>query len=115
MQAAKKARHDEIVNADDVKHINDNCAQLNEELASLGAYTVELEERLRRVEGMAKFCYAICNNPAIKDLADAAPAPARRWGGGATQRVYGGGQSGAARSVFVPSPGGYVAPKRDSN
>lgn len=110
MQAAKRQRAEDIVNADDVKHINDNCAQLNDDLASLGAYAAELEERLRKVEGMVKFCYAICNNPAIKDIADQAPAPARRWGAQAGMRF--GGQGRGAASVFVPTPGGYVAPPR---
>lgn len=114
MQAAKRQRAEDIINADDVKHINDNCAQLNDDLASLGAYAGELEERLRKVEGMVKFCYAICNNQAIKDLADQAPAPARRWGVPAA-RVHVTGQGAPPHRVFVPSPGGYVAPKRDSN
>lgn len=115
MQAAKRQRNDEIVSADDVKHINDNMVALNDDLASLGAYVAEIDERLRKVEGMAKFCYAICNNAEIKRIADeAAPSARGRWAA-AAPRVQFGGQSGPSGRVFVPSPGGYVAPKRDSN
>jgi len=95
------------VDSDDVKHINDNMVQLNDDLASLGAYVNEFEERLRKVEGMLKFCYAICNNDGIKRICDENAGGARRWGG--AQRPSN--NSGyVPRSSFVPSPGGLVAP-----
>lgn len=30
----------------------------------------EVDEKLGRAEGMLRYCYAICQNPGIKDLAD---------------------------------------------
>lgn len=108
--------------SDDIHHVNetvialrDSLQTFSDDLASLGAYVTEIDERLRKVEGMAKFCYAICNNAEIKRIADeAAPSARGRWAA-AAPRVQFGGQGGPSGRVFVPSPGGYVAPKRDSN
>lgn len=39
---------------------------------------IAIQEDLQKAQGMLKFCYAICQNPAIKDLADSAPRASLR-------------------------------------
>lgn len=106
---ANKKRRLEAVNTatgDDIKHINDQLALLNDDLAAVSYEFNQIDERLKKLEGMAKFCYAICNNDAIKRIAD--EAPARRSFG---SRVFGNRQGGGQDSGFRPTPGGYMANK----
>ncbi len=55
----------------------------------------EIDEKLGRAEGMLRYCYAICQNPGIKDLAD-------RSKDSATQRL----SSLGGRSNFASRMGG---------
>lgn len=63
----------------------------------------EIDEKLGRAEGMLRYCYAICQNPGIKDLAD-------RSKDSATQRL----SSLGGRSNFggrMGGGGGNAAPR----
>lgn len=63
----------------------------------------EIDEKLGRAEGMLRYCYAICQNPGIKDLAD-------RSKDSATQRLSSlGGRSSFGRGM---GNGGGNAPPR---
>lgn len=64
----------------------------------------EIDDKLGRAEGMLRYCYAICQNPGIKDLADRSKDSATQrlsslggrsnFGG----RMGGGGGNGAPRA-----------------
>lgn len=46
----------------------DNCGSA---ISEIHTGIAEIQEAIGKLEGMVKFCYAICQNPGIKDLADA--------------------------------------------
>lgn len=63
----------------------------------------EIDEKLGRAEGMLRYCYAICQNPGVKDLAD-------RSKDSATQRLSSlGGRSNFSRNLG--GGGGNPAPR----
>ena len=51
----------------------------------------ETDEKLGRAEGMLRFCYAICQNPGIKDLADRSKESAAK---NISHFSFGGGRAG---------------------
>ncbi len=70
----------------------------------------DMNEELAKAQGMLKFCYAICQNPAIKDLADTGRNQARSSLGSLTFGKFGagnrgGGSNGGGRgNSWRPSP-----------
>jgi len=46
----------------------------NDSLMTIAA----IQEDLQKAQGMLRFTYAICQNPAIKDIVDSAPKPSMR-------------------------------------
>lgn len=53
----------------------------------------DMNEELSKAQGMLKFCYAICQNPAVKDLADSQRSSARASLGSLTFGKAGGAYS----------------------
>jgi hypothetical protein len=51
--------------------------QLTDGFNTLTQALSDMNEELAKAQGMLKFCYAICQNPAIKDLADSQRSSAR--------------------------------------
>lgn len=51
----------------------------------------EIDEKLGRAEGMLRYCYAICQNPGVKDLADRSKESAAKTLG---HFSFGGGRAG---------------------
>jgi hypothetical protein len=84
-----------------VESLSDTCGQA----------ISELSEELQKAQGMLKFCYAICQNPGIKDLADRSKVSAigafakggfgNRMGGASNS---GGRGSGMGASSWRPTP-----------
>lgn len=61
----------------------------------------DMNEELAKAQGMLKFCYAICSNQAVKDLADTARGAARSQLGSLSF-----GRNAQANSVGRPAPAG---------
>lgn len=71
----------------------------------------DMNEELSKAQGMLKFCYAICQNPAVKDLADSQRSSARAslgslaFGKGGGPNRFGGPPNGSGRgAAWRPSP-----------
>lgn len=69
----------------------------------------EIDDKLGRAEGMLRYCYAICQNPGIKDLADKSKDSATQrlssLGGRSNfnNRVGGGGGNAQPRAGLGPA------------
>lgn len=69
----------------------------------------ETDEKLGRAEGMLRYCYAICQNPGVKDLADRSKESAAKtlghfsFGGG--RAGYRGGRDNDGGAYPKPRPG----------
>jgi len=69
----------------------------------------EMNEELAKAQGMLKFCYAICQNPGVKDLADRSRDNARASLGSLAFGKFGNrpsGSNGAGRggAAWRPTP-----------
>lgn len=70
---------------------------------NLVAAVTELSEQLDKAQGMLRYCYAICQNPGIKNLADQNKESP-------TNRLHGLRERGVARAL-APSFGGNPQPR----
>lgn len=87
--------------------------QLTDGFNTLTQALSDMNEELAKAQGMLKFCYAICQNPAIKDLADSQRSSARgalgsltfgRGGGGYQRGSSNASGQNAGRGAWRPTP-----------
>lgn len=77
-EAEKDGCRDTPATGGDIVYINrliedmstriDNCGSA---ISEIHIGIAEIQEAVQKLDGMMKFCYAICQNPGIKDIADA--------------------------------------------
>jgi hypothetical protein len=83
--------------------------QVEEFINSTATAFNEVTEELQKAQGMLKFCYAICQNPGVKDLADRNRGPSAASAlSSFASRSYGRGAGSASGSAvakpFIPRP-----------
>lgn len=84
----------------DCERINDNIVEVRQRLEQLAEGLSELYDRCDKFDGMLKYCYAICQNPGIKELADQhrdRGGPRRFKWGSAPNSSSSGGDNGTPR------------------
>lgn len=93
-----------------MEHLERQVEELGQ---SVGSALTQLHEDVSKCQGMLKFCYAICQNPGIKDLADRnrgftmpsfGPYGARGNGASGGNNGSSNGVPRASNVAFVPRP-----------